>query len=554
MVHYLRVVGLIGGLTLSAIPAKASSSLDILAEIEPWPVVSRLIGYGDRLWFANSVKGRNHNSADLYSFDLKTGDVRYERHLFSQDAGRPVIFDGRLHWPFEDARFSLGYGHIMSTDGRRWTEKIITSGRIFHTHALTATDHLIAATSAWRAHIDLSFDGGATWRQVYDHPTPDRRVSRIVDLVTLGERVFGSLTSRDERGLLDLSGPSVKPVPAWPINQTIKALTVYRGRVYGLLQMQDRMAIWRTDGDHSEHVVDLDRIGTDRPGSTARDLIADEQGLWLLMSGEGGGQVWQGRDGEGWIKRHEFSGGTAFELASYQGQLFVGGTDQQREKGLLWGSFGDRREDPVDEPLESWTELRAGATNDTDVDWTAAGAELDRLLTEPAAYQNRARTLRDMILDLSSKSPPPGFFTSRLAAVMPKDPMSLIGGAVRISSAMMGRALLLFGAVRQGEDALSATAQIPLELLQAPWNREANQAEKYFDTLPFALWAIGGAQQNDRATIDALIDRLAEEGDPLWLTGDVVGVLTATTDQRFAYDLDAWRAWWAKARASWKPH
>ncbi|MGI9490862.1 MAG: hypothetical protein ACR2QF_00390, partial [Geminicoccaceae bacterium] len=159
MIHCLSIVGLICGLIFSAIPARASSSLDILAEIGPWPVVSRLIGYGDRLWFANSVKGRNHNSADVYSYGMKTGDVRYERHLFSQDAGRPVIFDGLLHWPLEDARFSLGYGHVMSTDGVEWTENIIPSGRIFHTHALAATDHLIAATSAWRAHIDLSFDG-----------------------------------------------------------------------------------------------------------------------------------------------------------------------------------------------------------------------------------------------------------------------------------------------------------------------------------------------------------------------------------------------------------
>ena len=40
-------------------------------EIGPWPVVSRLIGYGDRIWFANSVKGANHNSADLHSIPAR---------------------------------------------------------------------------------------------------------------------------------------------------------------------------------------------------------------------------------------------------------------------------------------------------------------------------------------------------------------------------------------------------------------------------------------------------------------------------------------------------
>jgi hypothetical protein len=66
-------------------------------------VASRLIGYQDRLWLANSVKGVNHNSADLYSYDPDGGALRYERHLFSQDAGRPVVADGLLYWPFEDA-------------------------------------------------------------------------------------------------------------------------------------------------------------------------------------------------------------------------------------------------------------------------------------------------------------------------------------------------------------------------------------------------------------------------------------------------------------------
>lgn len=54
-----------------------------LARVEPWPAVSGLIGYRDRLWFANSVKFRDHNSADIYSYDPKTGAVRYERHLYA---------------------------------------------------------------------------------------------------------------------------------------------------------------------------------------------------------------------------------------------------------------------------------------------------------------------------------------------------------------------------------------------------------------------------------------------------------------------------------------
>ena len=62
----------------------------------PWPGVSSLIGYRGRLWFANSVKFVNHNSADLYSFDPGSGKARFEKHLFSQDAGEPVVSKGLL--------------------------------------------------------------------------------------------------------------------------------------------------------------------------------------------------------------------------------------------------------------------------------------------------------------------------------------------------------------------------------------------------------------------------------------------------------------------------
>ena len=36
-----------------------------------------------------------------------------------------------------------------------------------------------------------------------------------------------------------------------------------------------------------------------------------------------------------------------------------------------------------------------------------------------------------------------------------------------------------------------------------------------------------------------------------FLHGDVVGALTALTGERFAYDREAWRDWWARAREDW---
>ena len=94
-------------------PSRAQETLEVLARVGPWPAVSRLIAFDGRVWFANSVKGVNHNSAELYSYHPGSGDVRYRRHLFSQDAGRPLVHRGRLYWPFEDARISLGWGRPL---------------------------------------------------------------------------------------------------------------------------------------------------------------------------------------------------------------------------------------------------------------------------------------------------------------------------------------------------------------------------------------------------------------------------------------------------------
>ena len=104
---------------LGAACGAAAKDLVPLVRGLPWPHVSQLIGYDGRLWFANSRKFVNHNSADLYSLDPTSRTLRYERHLFSQDAGDPVVAGGLLYWPFEDSRWSPGRGEYALTDGAR---------------------------------------------------------------------------------------------------------------------------------------------------------------------------------------------------------------------------------------------------------------------------------------------------------------------------------------------------------------------------------------------------------------------------------------------------
>jgi hypothetical protein len=185
------------------------------------------------------------------------------------------------------------------------------------------------------------------------------------------------------------------------------------------------------------------------------------------------------------------------------------------------------------------------------LDWAAAGVGLDRLLADPQTYRQRGQ-LRDAVFDLARAGPPAGFFAERLRAPMPDVPMSLIGGAVQVPASYVGRAVLLWGMTLKGREAISPENRVPLDLLKAPWTRSSNRAEKYFDSQPFAIWAAGSTGQNDIATLDALVGRLSQEGDPLWLRGDVVGALTALTGERFGYDVQAWQLWWREVRLDWR--
>ncbi len=507
----------------------------MLARIGPWPVVSHLVGYRDRLWFANSVKGVNHNSADVYSYDPASGEVRYERHLFSQDAGRPAVADGLLYWPFEDARFSTGFGHFLVTDGERWQLGTIPTARIFHTHAMAAMPQgLLAATSAWRAGLQLSNDGGRTWRQLYDHPTPEGRVTRIVELAIVGDQAFARLMGRGGQRLLRFDGEKVSDVAGWPHGPPIAALTVWQGRVYGAIREAEGTAIWRTDGRQTE------RLAAPRRDWPVQALVADADGLWALTANEVGGTVWQSPDGVDWQPQFRISGGKPLSLTVYRRGVYVGGAGDDG-RGILWGSPGPTIAGDRAPPV--WPPWSAPAK--TDLDWVAVGRDLDRLLADPAAYADHARLLRTLVFDLAQAGPPRDFFASRLTAPMPSKGLSLIGGAVTVPAAELGRWLLLWGM------AMSGHGRVPLTLIEEPWTTRANPSEKYFEAAPAAMWTAAMTGQNDRATIEALIARLGRAGDPLWLTGDVIGALSALTRRRFGYDIAAWRAWWELARRDW---
>jgi hypothetical protein len=531
-------------MALGVADARAQEDLPILAEVGPWPVVSHLIGFGGRLWFANSVKGRNHNSADIYSYDPKTGDLRYERHLFSQDAGAPLAARGLLYWPFEDSRFSLGWGHFLVTDGRRWRWGTIPTAQIFHTHAMAeAGGRLVAATSAWRAGLQVSADGGASWRAIYDHPTPERRVSRIVSLATLGAtlgttpgatlgaRVFGVLRTRDKRRLLRLDGERVQEVPGWPRERPVLGLAAFQGWLWGLVREPEGVSLWRSNGEVSE------RVAAPRADWPAIDLAADADALWALSAEQDGGRLWRSRDGVAWRPVNRLAGGKPREIALYGGKAYVGGAGKDG-RGLLWGPAPPA---PV-EPAVPAADLpsRPPARGDRE----AATAALDAALLDPATYEQRS-ILRDLVYDLVRARPAPGLLAERLNWRLPDETHALIGGNAQATAAQIGRWVLLWGLTMAGE------GRVPPRLIAQPWTAPPNATEKYFEAPPAAMWAATVVGQRDRATIAALVARFERPDDPLWLRGDAVGALTALTGQDLAYDFEAWRDWWRRVAASW---
>ena len=520
--------------------ARGAEPLPVLARVGPWPVISQFAGFQGRLWFANSVKGVNHNSADLYTYDPGSGKVRYERHLFSQDAGDPAVVDGLLYWPFEDSRYSLGWGHFMVTDGHRWRFGTIPTARIFHTHAMVHDgSRLVAATSAWRASLHESRDGGISWRALYDHPTQQGRVSRIVSLALGDGAVFAYLKERrdgkDLRRLLRLRGDEVSEVPGWPQDTPVAAMAVFEGALFAAVLEQKGTALWRTDGAGSS------RVAPPRAGWRVQAIAAGTQGLWAVTAGKGRGRVWFSRDGTRWEVRHALAGGEPQQLVLYAGKVYVGGKGSDG-RGILWGP---KHPAPLEDVPRATTPLPRRKGPPPQLDWSRAAGKLDRAIAEVGNHGGRGGSLRELVYHYALSGPPPGLFARPLAGAGQQRTLSLFGGKKQVPVDTFSRWILLWGMGIAGQ------GRVPVKLLSAPWRSAPNYPEKYFESPPAAMWAASMTKQDDRATISALVRRLGRKDEPMWLKGDAVGALTVLTDQRFAYRFKAWRKWWRAAKPVW---
>ncbi len=513
--------------------SRADESLVPLVRVGPWPGISALIGYGERLWFVNSVKFVNHNSADLYSYDPVSGGLSYERHLFSQDAGDAVVAGGLLYWPFEDARFSTRHGEYMVTNGRDWQWRAMPDGTVFHVHAMARLGQsLVAATSAWRAGLQRSDDGGKTWRVIYDHPTEPGFVSRITSLAVLDGRLYAGLTAWAQRGvkLLRLFDGEMTPMPGWPRGGATRALTGWRGWLYGVNSADQASALWRTDGRRVQRVAALD-------GERVRAISGGPSGLWAVSAAGRGGALWGSQDGLVWTKRQVFAVDEPLDVVVYAGRVFVGARGADG-RGVLWGppppapaapSLGAPPLPPAPPPVET------GRISDL-------LAALDRALADPRSYGGHGDGLSAALRPLawSGRAPVGAALARRLDGPFATAEIEKFGGKLTLPAARLGRWHLLWAM------ALNGGGRVPTALISEPFSSRPNGAEKYMDVASGAAFAAAQLGQADEETLAALIARLDREGEPRWITGDMVGALTALSGERFGYDVAAWREWWRR--------
>lgn len=527
------------GLDVSGQPAPTTApELPVLAQTGPWPVISQMAFFRDRLWFTNSVKGVDHNSADIYSFDPATQETDYERHLWSQDAGNPFVAGGLLYWPSEDPRLSPGWGDFQVTNGEDWATGQITTARMFHVFAMAELNgELVAATSAWRAGLQTSSDHGKTWREAYDHPTPDQRVSRIVDLVEIGGFLVGHLRGPEGRKLIRFDGTTLSDLPGWPQNLAMSEVVRHGRHIYGLVQEEGGASAWRSDGENSEAITSI--IPNWRPF----DLASDGHSLWAISDSATGGRLWRSENATDWSLAGDLTGGEAFDVIASANAVYIGGAGANG-RGILWGL----KHGPVksgSEPIAKLPDLRPQPETRI-TDWKAQAQALDEALRAPRSYAAFGRPIRNLAYNAATSSPPMDFFNQRLEIPRPTGRMNPFRDVLVEPSGDIGASITLWAM------GIAGKGRVPPAMIAAPWTKAENAAAKYFDPQQSAIWAAAELGQNDGETIDALMSRLAQASDPLWLKGDAIGALSILTGQRFGFDMKAWQSWWQDTKPNWQ--
>jgi len=537
MKGHLHAIIFLVGLILGPAPARADT-LKALAHISPWPVASQLIGYQNRLWFATSVKGVNHNSADLWSLDTSTGETRYERFLFSQDAGIPTVYQDLLYWPYEDMRDGSGWGVASVTDGTRWSQFHVPTLRAFHLHSLRQWKGMLAGTTAaYTAGLHVSADNGSTWRMLTEFKPRTGRFVRLTEIGTENDNLYAIASEKTGATMMHYADGQMHDVAGWPKGQDVFALTSHKNALYSIVGRQGS-TVWRIQNGKPA------ALAQGEPGWWLRALTSDSKRLWAVQAKQGGGAVWSSADGEQWQKEHDFAGGRAWSVARVNGKTFVSGAGADG-KAIIWGQLGPGDSDTVATPKTALPRPPPTQGIAAVVDWNKARENMIASIAAEDNYAGHATPLARLVYVQALSLPPARYFRQLLDSQKPDRQVDAFGGQFTISTAELANWKMLWGM------GLARERQVALEVLLHPWKRKSNGPEKWFDQLLIGLWAIQWSGQSDKATVDALINRLSYDQDPAFITSQVVGTLNAITGERHAYDRLAWQAWWNNNRSTW---
>jgi hypothetical protein len=518
---------------LAGLPAGAAE-LAVLARPGPWPVADRLIAYQGKIWFSTAVKGTNHNSADVWSFDPAGGELRFERYLFSQDAGIPAVHGGLLYWPHEDMRQSLGTGVVSVTNGRDWRNlQLPPDNTMMHTHAVAEWGgRLVAVLAGWDSALVASADAGRSWEVLANDPPRSGRFHRYNGVTALGGRLFVRHWERTGLSLAEFRDGRMVDVEGWPESRGISEFTRFRGALYAIVAGRQSSQLWRIGAGAPERV----RL----PELDMRALASDGGTLWLVTRSGNGGRLWSSRDGMEFAPGDGFDGGVPHSAVAMGGGIYVGGAGSGG-RAILWGS-GKGSEAPAGE-IRPLPDQHPVAGEPFDVQ--SQGERLRAALADIVNYQRHGRALRALIRDMLAQDPPQGFFGAMLDADVPDEEVELFGGQFSVPARDIATWQLTAAM------GLNRETGVPLAFLERPWRHPPNGPQKWFDPLLIGLHAVKVAGQNDRATVDTLIRRLDRPDDPDWLRSQVTGTLVALTGERFAYDTDGWRTWWRAAKGTW---
>lgn len=547
--HRILNLSILLSALLSLQVSAQSEAQDIrrVASFEQWPGVSQLIAYNDRLWFVNSQPYKDSNVADIYSISTDDLSPRYERSLFSQDTGNPVVYNGLLHWPFEDPRRSAGTGEYAVTDGSNWEWRIMQSGSVMHVHAMNVCDNqLVAVTGSWTGQLHV-LEPDNQWRVQYDYAAGEAPFSRLVNVGQFNERcvVAAAARGKQEPKLFSLDSAETDSVSGWPNSDRVDGLTIHQDNLFAFADTRDDRSLYRFDGEQT-HKISLPQAH--RPTA----LHSDGEHLWLTtrhaMTDGSRGQLWRLNG------KNEFdplAGLAQFPISlTRYGEYIAIGTYDTAGAGLWLYGHGLAGE-PVDASSASGVVL-SPSTEQGPLDQVKLASlveELATLIEDPRSTDDYARTLRRQLgrhPDL--KTPEFGAAIVQLLKLpLDNSPVQMFGRRTLTRRSLIHWYLINAMAISGHGRIDPAMINADLDSLKKKADANApkpRQNGKNFDPTIAAIVASGWLQQNDRETVDALMQRLNRESDIASVKADVIGALTAITQQRFAYDTDAWNQWW----------